>query len=47
MNTISYQNGNLIGHNTDIDGFEISIKKMNYDVSKKIVVILQLLYFLN
>ena len=40
VNTVSVQDGNLIGHNTDIDGFEISIKKMNYDVSKKIVVIL-------
>ena len=26
VNTISVENGNLIGHNTDIDGFELSIK---------------------
>ena len=30
----------LIGDNTDIDGFELSIKKINYDVSDKIVLIL-------
>ena len=40
VNTISCQNGNLIGHNTDIDGFEISIKKLNYDVKDKTVIIL-------
>ena len=40
VNTICMKGGKLIGYNTDIDGFEISIKKMNYDVSKKIVVIL-------
>ena len=36
VNTISVENGNLIGHNTDIDGFELSIKKLNYDVNKKL-----------
>ncbi len=40
VNTISCQNGNLIGHNTDIDGFEISIKKLNYDVKDKTIIIL-------
>ena len=40
VNTISVENGNLIGHNTDIDGFEISIKKLNYDVSNKTIIIL-------
>ena len=40
INTISVDNGNLIGHNTDIDGFELSIKKSNYDVSNKTVIIL-------
>ena len=40
VNTISYQNGNLIGHNTDIDGFEISTKKLNYDVKDKTIIIL-------
>ena len=40
VNTISLDKGNLIGDNTDIDGFELSIKKINYDVSDKIVLIL-------
>ncbi len=40
VNTVSLNKGNLIGDNTDIDGFELSIKKMNYDISDKIVLIL-------
>lgn len=40
INTISVDNGNLIGHNTDIDGFELSIKKLNYDVNDKTIMIL-------
>ncbi len=40
VNTISIENGKLIGHNTDIDGFELSIKKLNYDVKNKKVIIL-------
>ena len=40
INTISVDNGYLIGHNTDIEGFEISIKKSNYDVSNKNIIIL-------
>ena len=40
VNTICLSNGNVTGHNTDIDGFELSIKKLNYDVSKKKIVIL-------
>ena len=40
VNTISLENGNLIGHNTDIDGFELSIKKLNYDVTNKTIIIL-------
>ena len=40
VNTISVENGNLIGHNTDIDGFELSIKKLNYDISNKNILIL-------
>jgi len=40
INTISVDNGNLIGHNTDIDGFELSIKKLNYDVKNKTIMIL-------
>ena len=40
INTISVDNGNLIGHNTDTDGFELSIKKLNYDVNDKTIMIL-------
>lgn len=40
VNTISCRDGNLIGDNTDIDGFELSIKKLNYDVSDKTILIL-------
>ena len=40
VNTVSFNKGNLVGDNTDIDGFELSIKKINYDVSDKIVLIL-------
>ena len=40
VNTISLHDGNLIGHYTDIDGFEISIKKLNYDVKNKTILIL-------
>lgn len=40
VNTVSLENGNLIGHNTDIDGFELSIKKLNYEVSDKSIIII-------
>jgi shikimate dehydrogenase len=40
VNTISIKEGNLIGNNTDIDGFGFSIKKLNYDVTDKTVLIL-------
>ena len=40
VNTVSFNEGNLIGDNTDIDGFELSIRKINYDVSDKSVLIL-------
>ena len=40
VNTISIENGKLIGHNTDIDGFELSIKKLNHDIKNKKVIIL-------
>ena len=40
VNTVSLNKGNLIGDNTDINGFELSIRKLNYDVSNKTVLIL-------
>ena len=40
VNTVSVDNGNLIGHNTDIDGFELSLKKIKYDVKDKTIILL-------
>ena len=40
VNTIYSQSGKLIGHNTDISGFELAIKYSKYDVKGKIVFIL-------
>jgi len=40
VNTIYFQNGKIIGHNTDISGFELGIKYSKYDVKNKIVFIL-------
>ena len=40
VNTIYYQSGKVIGHNTDISGFELGIKYSKYDVNNKIVFIL-------
>ena len=40
VNTIYLQNGKVLGHNTDISGFELGIKYSKYDVKKKIVFIL-------
>jgi len=40
INTIYSQNGKLIGHNTDISGFELGIKYSKYDVKNKIVFVL-------
>ena len=34
------ENDKIIGHNTDIDGFELGIKKVNYDISNKKIFIL-------
>jgi shikimate dehydrogenase len=40
VNTIYLKNNKVIGHNTDIIGFETSIEKFNYDVFNKEVLIL-------
>ena len=40
VNTIYLQNGKVLGHNTDISGFELGIKYSKYDVKNKIVFIL-------
>ena len=40
VNTIYLDNNQVVGHNTDIGGFEISIQKLNFDLSNKKVLIL-------
>ena len=40
VNTITFDNGNLVGHNTDIAGFDTAIKKLNFSVKSKKVLIL-------
>ncbi len=40
VNTISFINGNLIGHNTDIVGFQKAISELNYNVRNKKIFIL-------
>ena len=40
VNTIIFDNGSLIGHNTDIVGFEKAIKNINYTLKDKSVLIL-------
>ncbi len=40
VNTIYFQNGSTIGHNTDIAGFELAIKYAKYDISNKEIFIL-------
>ena len=40
VNTIYLENNKIIGHNTDIDGFELGINKINYNISDKKIFIL-------
>jgi len=40
VNTIYKENNKVLGHNTDISGFELAIKKKNYDVKNKKIFIL-------
>ena len=40
VNMIYLQNGKVVGHNTDISGFELGIKYCKYDTKNKIVLIL-------
>jgi len=40
VNTINFLNGNLIGHNTDIVGFEKALSHLNYKVKDKKILIL-------
>jgi len=40
VNTIYKEGNKLIGHNTDVGGFELSLKQINYNVKNKTVFIL-------
>ena len=40
VNTIYFQNGKIVGHNTDIAGFELSIRYLKYDLTNKKIFIL-------
>ena len=40
VNTICLNNGKTVGHNTDIEGFELSIKESKFNVANKDILIL-------
>ena len=40
VNTVYLNNGQMVGHNTDIEGFKLAIKKTDYDVRGKKILIL-------
>ena len=40
VNTIYLKDEKVVGHNTDIEGFELAVKNINYDVSDKKVLLL-------
>ena len=40
VNTITFDNGDLVGHNTDIAGFSTAIKKLNFNIRGKKILIL-------
>ena len=40
VNTVNLKDDKIIGHNTDIDGFELAMKNVDYDVEGKKVLIL-------
>jgi len=40
VNTIYLDNGQTLGHNTDVDGFELGIKNLKFDIKNKKVFIL-------
>ena len=40
VNTITFDSGDLVGHNTDIAGFDTAIKKLNFNIKGKKVLIL-------
>ena len=40
VNTIYKENNKIVGHNTDISGFELALRGKNYDIKNKKVFIL-------
>ena len=40
VNTIIFDNGDLVGHNTDIAGFDTAIKRLNFSIKGRKVLIL-------
>ena len=40
VNTITFEDGVLVGHNTDIAGFDTAIKKLDFSIKDKKVLIL-------
>ena len=40
MNTVVFDSGYLVGHNTDIVGFEKAIKSLNFDIKEKKILVL-------
>ena len=40
VNTVYLKNSKIIGHNTDISGFELAIKNAKYNIEKKEILIL-------
>ncbi len=40
VNTITLYKNKLIGHNTDTEGFKLAIKKLNFEIKNKIILIL-------
>ena len=40
VNTVYLNNGQIVGHNTDIEGFKLAIKKTDYNVRGKKILIL-------
>ena len=40
VNTIYKKNNKVIGHNTDVSGFELALKHINYDIKNKKIFIL-------
>ena len=40
VNTITFDKGDLVGHNTDIAGFDTAVKKLNFNIKGKKILIL-------